>query len=142
MRCLASWDLTGFPHWLKKRRMAPNPKYQTPYIGTIVIAILSVVVTVAFESQIGALSSVVNFGALSSFLFLHLSVINYFMRKKQSKDYVKHLILPIIGFIIIGYVWINLDPLSKQLGFIWLGIGIVYLIVLKLMKRDTGLKLD
>ncbi|MCM3766284.1 APC family permease [Neobacillus niacini] len=119
-----------------------HPKYQTPYIGTIVIAILSVIVTVAFESQIGALSSVVNFGALSSFLFLHLSVINYFMRKKQSKDYVKHLILPIIGFIIIGYVWINLDPLSKQLGFIWLGIGIVYLIVLKLMKKDTGLKLD
>lgn len=119
-----------------------HPKYQTPYIGTIAIAIISVIVTAVFASQIGALSSVVNFGALSSFLFLHLSVVNYFIRKKQSKDYVRHLLLPIIGFIIIGYVWINLDPLSKKLGFIWLGIGIVYLIVLKLLKKDTGLKLD
>jgi amino acid transporter len=119
-----------------------HPKYQTPYLGTIVIAVISVIVTAVFASKIGMLSSVVNFGALSSFLFLHLSVINYFLRKKQSKDYVRHLILPVIGFIVIGYVWINLDPLSKKLGFIWLGIGIVYLIVLKLMKKDTGLKLE
>ncbi|MDN4525059.1 APC family permease [Fictibacillus sp. NE201] len=119
-----------------------HPKYQTPYLGTIAIAAISIVVTAFFASKIGMLSSVVNFGALSSFLFLHLSVINYFIRKKKSTDYVRHLILPIVGFVVIGYVWINLDLLSKKLGFIWLGIGIVYLIALKLMKRDTGLKLE
>ncbi|GKU81950.1 APC family permease [Niallia sp. NCCP-28] len=119
-----------------------HKKYKTPYLSTILIAVISLVVTVIFSNKINILSSVVNFGALSSFLFLHISVINYFLRKKQSKDYVKHLVMPLIGFLVIGYVWINLDPLSKQLGFIWLGIGIVYLIALKLMKKDTGLKLE
>lgn len=118
-----------------------HPKYKTPHISTFLVAVISFLVTAFFASQIGALASVVNFGALSAFLFLHVSVINYFIIKKKSKDYVKHLILPIIGFLIIGYVWLNLDPLSKKLGFIWLGIGIVYLIILKLTKKDTNLEL-
>ena len=119
-----------------------HPKYQTPYLSTLLIAVVSIIITAFFSSQIGKLSSVVNFGALSSFLFLHISVIYYFIRKKKSKNYVSHLLLPFIGFIIIGYVWINLDPLSKLLGFIWLGIGIIYLIGLKLFKKDTALSLE
>nr|WP_316046710.1 hypothetical protein [Planococcus glaciei] len=47
-----------------------------------------------------------------------------------------------VGFVIIAYVWWNLDALSKQLGFIWLAIGIVYLLFLKGTKRDTKLNLE
>jgi amino acid transporter len=119
-----------------------HPKFKTPHVSTLLVAAISLVVTAFFASQIGALASVVNFGALSAFLFLHASVVIYFIKKQKSKDYFKHLVLPVIGFIIIGYVWISLDPLSKQLGFIWLGIGIVYLILLKVFKKDTSLDLD
>ncbi|MEK4028179.1 APC family permease [Pseudobacillus sp. FSL P4-0506] len=119
-----------------------HPKYNTPYTSTIVIAVISIIVTFFFSSQLDKLASVVNFGALSSFLFLHLSVINYYMGKQKSRDYVRHLILPLIGFIIIGYVWFNLDPLSKQLGFSWLGIGILYLLFLKIKKRDMSLDIE
>ncbi|MCB7071540.1 APC family permease [Caldibacillus sp. 210928-DFI.2.22] len=127
-----------FPKFLSK----VHPKYKTPYLSTILIAVVSVFVVSFFSSQIGKLSSVVNFGALSSFLFLHISVINYFLRKKKSKNYLMHLVMPVIGFLIIGYVWINLDSLSKTLGFIWLAIGILYLIGLKLFKKDTSLNID
>jgi amino acid transporter len=119
-----------------------HPKFKTPYISTLLVAVISLIVTAFFASQIGALASVVNFGALSAFLFLHASVVIYFIKKQKSKEYFKHLVLPLIGFIIIGYVWISLDPLSKQLGFIWLGIGIVYLILLKVFKKDTSLDLE
>ena len=119
-----------------------HPRFRTPYKSTILVAVISLAVTLFFSSQVGALTSVVNFGALSAFLFLHLSVINYFIRKQQSKQYFKHLVLPLIGFIVIGYVWLNLDPLAKQLGFVWLGIGIIYLIVLKLRGSNTKLDID
>ncbi|MEH7883915.1 amino acid permease [Bacillus sp. JJ1609] len=119
-----------------------HPKFKTPYVSTLLVAGISLLVTALFASHIGALASVVNFGALSAFLFLHASVVIYFIKKQKSKDYFKHLVLPLIGFIIIGYVWISLDPLSKQLGFVWLGIGIVYLIVLKVFRKDTSLDLD
>lgn len=119
-----------------------HKKYKTPYISTIVVAVISLIVTTIFASQIGKLASIVNFGALSAFLFLHVSVVNYFIRKKKSKEYVKHLLFPILGFIVIGYVWLNLDILAKQLGFIWLGLGFLYLIYLKVFKKDTSLSDD
>lgn len=119
-----------------------HPKFKTPHVSTLLVAVISLIVTAFFASQIGALASVVNFGALSAFLFLHASVVIYFIKKQKSKDYFKHLVLPLIGFIIIGYVWISLDPLSKQLGFTWLGIGIIYLILLKVFKKNTSLDLD
>jgi F0F1-type ATP synthase membrane subunit a len=72
----------------------------------------------------------------------HISVIVYFIKKKKSKNYFKHLVLPLVGFIIIAYVWWNLDALSKQLGFAWLAIGIIYLLFLKFTKRDTKLNLE
>ncbi|MMZ55281.1 hypothetical protein SAMN04487909_11313 [Aneurinibacillus migulanus] len=90
--------------------------------------------------QLAALASLVNFGALTAFLLLHVSVINYFIIKQKSTRYVQHLTLPLIGFIIIGYVWYSLDALSKELGFIWLGVGVIYFIFLKLSKKITDYK--
>ncbi|MEH7299693.1 APC family permease [Neobacillus drentensis] len=119
-----------------------HPKYQTPYVSTFLVATISLVVTIGFASQINSLTSLVNFGALTAFLFLHLSVINYFVRKQKSKDYLNHLVFPLIGFVIIGYVWFNLDPTSKKLGFVWMAIGIIYMIYLKLAKKDSTLNVE
>ena len=119
-----------------------HPKFQTPYVSTLLVAGISLVVTVVFASKIDGLASLVNFGALTAFLFLHLSVINYFMIKQKSKNYFSHLVLPLIGLAIIGFVWFSLDPTSKQLGFIWMAIGIVYMIGLKIFKKDSSLNVD
>lgn len=119
-----------------------HPKFQTPYISTLLVAGISLIVTVFFASKIDGLASLVNFGALTAFLFLHISVINYFIIKKKSKNYLNHLVFPLIGFLIIGFVWYSLDPTSKQLGFIWMAIGIVYMIYLKLTKKDSTLNVE
>ncbi|APH06903.1 APC family permease [Bacillus weihaiensis] len=116
-----------------------HPKFKTPYASTILVAIISLIVTTIFASTINSLASLVNFGALTAFLFLHLSVINYFIRKQKSKDFFNHLLMPIIGFVIIGYVWFSLDPTSKQLGFIWMAIGLAYMVYLKIAKKDSSL---
>ncbi|EPY11501.1 APC family permease [Paenibacillus alvei] len=119
-----------------------HSKYQTPYVSVLIVAAISLIVTLSFSSHIASLSSLVNFGALTAFLFLHLSVINYFLRKLKSKDYLNHLLYPLIGLVIIGYVWYSLDAASKQFGFIWMGIGIVYMIYLKLTKKDASIAGD
>ncbi|MBU8877527.1 APC family permease [Bacillus sp. FJAT-29790] len=111
-----------------------HPKYKTPYTSTIIVAIISLVVATLFSTQMDNLTSIVNFGALTGFMLLHISVINYFIRKKKSKDYLNHLFFPIVGLIIIGYVWISLAPLAKLIGGIWIVIGAVYMAFLKLKK--------
>lgn len=126
------------PHFLSKI----HPKYKTPYISTLLVALVSLIVTTIFASQIGKLASVVNFGALSSFILLHLAVMNYYLRKQKSKNYLQYFIMPLIGLLIIGFVWWNLDPLAKTLGFSWLAIGIVYLIFLKIFGKDTKISVD
>lgn len=119
-----------------------HDKFQTPYVATIFMAIISIIITVLFSSKIAALTSLVNFGALTSFMVLNLSVIIYYVIKSKSKDYFRHLLMPVLGFIVIFYVWINLDAASKTLGIWWLGIGVVYYLFLIFVLKRKPTDLD
>ena len=117
-----------------------HPKFKTPYIATIFIAILSFALTLVFSSNIEYLSSLVNFGALTGFLVLHFAVIYHFFFKQKSGQVFKHLVLPLVGLIIIFYVWIHLHKQAFTLGVIWVAIGIVYYIVnVKIRKKNIDL---
>ena len=67
-----------------------HPRYQTPYVATIFVAVISLALTLFFEQQIDYLSSLVNFGALTAFLVLNFAVIYYFFFKKKTGRVVKH----------------------------------------------------
>lgn len=119
-----------------------HPKFKTPYISTIFVAVVSLAVGLFFQSQIANLTTLVNFGALSSFLLLHLSVINHYMIRQKSKQLFKHLLMPIIGFIIIAYVLYGMDMAAIKIGSIWIGIGIIYLLVLTFIIKAKPASLD
>lgn len=104
-----------------------HPKYHTPYVSTLVVAVLAI--TVGVIVSMDQLTSMVNFGALTGFLFLHVSVFYHYVVKQKRTDFsslLKYLIMPLIGFSIIFYVWISLQPEAKTIGFIWLAVGIIY----------------
>ena len=65
----------------------------------------------------------VNFGALFGFMLLHLAVVWYYLVKNKSRNFLLHLIVPVIGFLIIGYVLINAAPEAKIGGLVWLVLG-------------------
>lgn len=113
-----------------------HPKFKTPYLSILLVAGISLVITIFFQERIDDLAALVNFGALTAFLILHLTVINYFLLRNHSQNYLAHLILPGIGLLIIGYLWLNLGELAKQLGFIWICVGILYMIIMRLLKKD------
>ncbi len=123
------------PHFLAK----VHPKYKTPYVSILFIAVISLVVGLFFMGDIGILTSFINFGALTAFLFLHVSVVNHYLRKEKSGDFWNHLVFPLIGFIIIGYVWISLAAQAKILGLSWLLVGIIIAIYFAVKKKDTTL---
>ncbi len=118
-----------------------HSKYKTPYVAAIFVGVLSIVLVVIFNSLgIAAISSCVNFGALTAFMILNLTIIYYFMFRKKSKNILRHLIVPIVGFFIIGYVWISLDNLAMTLGISWVIIGTIYYLILHFgLKRDVDL---
>lgn len=119
-----------------------HPKYKTPYASILVVAVISLIVGLFFMGNIGILSSFVNFGALTAFLFLHVSVFVHYIVKNKSRNYWSHFFLPLTGFIIIAYVWINLAPQAKTLGLSWIAVGIVVAIYFAITKKDAKIDLD
>ncbi len=86
------------------------------------------------------ISLFVNFGALTAFLMLHVTVIGYFFVKKRDGRWAAHLLSPLCGIAVIGYTWWSLDVPAKVLGLIWMAAGIVYYLVLHYgLKRDVKL---
>src|SRR6478609_1926644 len=96
---------------------------KVPMAALLFVSAISLVLVLFFVGQIGLISSLVNFGALFGFCLLHLSVIWYYVVRQKSKNYLLHLVVPTIGFLIIGYVLINADALAKIGGIVWLVIG-------------------
>jgi amino acid transporter len=119
-----------------------SPKRKVPERAIILVAVISLILGVGFVGQVEFLSTLVNFGALFSFLLLHISVGVYFLIKKRQKTYGMHLVVPLIGFVIIGYVLYNADINAKIGGGIWLLIGIIVVVVRKLTGRSTEINLD
>lgn len=135
-RVLFSMSRDGLmPHAFSK----VHPKYKTPYVATVFVAVLGVVICLTFNEMIDTLSCLVNFGALVSFMILHVAVVSHFVFKTKKYNFFQHILFPVVGFIIIALVWWALAPISKIIGLSWMAIGVVYFLILTyVLKRDTS----
>ncbi|HLN77772.1 MAG TPA: APC family permease [Nocardioidaceae bacterium] len=110
-----------------------HPKHAVPVNATLLTALVSLGLGLYMASRddgITLLSTLVNFGALTAFLVLHVSVVSHYLIRNKSRNYWSHLIAPVIGFVILFYVVINAQVAAQTLGFVWLAIGVVLLVVL------------
>ena len=119
-----------------------HPRYKTPYVSTLAVAGVSLLVGLLFAERVDYLASVVNFGALTGFVLLHLSVIHHYIVKQRSRAWCRHLVFPLIGLLIIVYVLFEMDRAAKILGACWIAIGIAYYAILKLwVKKPLALEI-
>jgi amino acid transporter len=115
-----------------------------PVNATLLVAVVSLVMGLYFNSRddgISLLSTLVNFGALTAFLALHVSVVWHYVGRQGSRSWWTHLIAPVLGFAILAYVLINAQLEAKWLGLIWLAIGVAVLAVLLITGRRPELSL-
>ena len=119
-----------------------HPRYRTPYVSTAVVACVSLVVGLFFAAHVDILSRVVNFGALTSFLLLHLAVIRHYFLRGRSGAWLRHLVFPLAGFSVIAYVLYEMDGAAKLLGACWIGLGALYYLLLSVvMKKSVALEI-
>ena len=138
---LAAQTAMGRAGGLPKPLAKIHPKYHTPYVASLFVGALTLVLVLTF-GRLGTdtISLFVNFGALSAFLMLHVTVIGYFFIKKRDGRWAAHLLSPLCGIAVIGYTWWSLDVPAKVLGLIWMAAGIAYYLVLHYgLRRDVEL---
>ena len=119
-----------------------HPVRRVPERAVLFVSGVSLLLGLFFVGQIGLLSSLVNFGALFSFLMLHVAVVVYFVLRRRVRTFALHLVSPAIGFVIIAVVLANSDVHAKLGGTAWLAIGVVILTGLHLAGRSTELQLE
>jgi len=113
-----------------------HPRYHTPYVGMLVTAALSLAVALFMKNRLDDLASIVNFGALSGFLFLHVSVLSYFGRNGGGTKWIRHRLVPVCGIVVVLAVFSGMSALAVKVGSAWLCAGLVYGLVLKAKHRE------
>jgi amino acid transporter len=116
-----------------------NEKHKVPERAIMLVAAITLVMGVFMVDKLEFLTSMVNFGALLGFLLLHVSVVAHYVWRQGSRDWLRHMISPVLGFLIIGYVMWNAELNAKIAGLCWLLAGLALFMTLRLMGRSTEL---
>jgi amino acid transporter len=115
---------------------------QTPDRAILLTAVITLALGLTLVNQLELLTSMVNFGALSGFLALHLSVVIHFIVRQRSRRWFRHLVVPVIGFAIVAYVLVNAQTNAKIAGLIWMAVGGATVLLLKASGRSAAALLD
>jgi amino acid transporter len=113
-----------------------HPRHGTPYVGMLFTAFLSLGVALYMRNRLDDLASIVNFGALSGFLFLHVSVLRRFAFRQRSRAWLKAWVTPLAGIAVVLAVFSGMSALAAKVGTAWLAVGLLYGAALKFMRRE------
>jgi amino acid transporter len=128
------------PAFLKK----VSPMRSVPTNGIWLTAGISLALGLYMASRddgITLMSSLVNFGALLSFIVVHLSVLARNLRRHQRRiaGPLRSWLLPVLGIAILVTVIWNANILAQRVGLVWLGLGVVVLLVMTAAGRRPQL---
>lgn len=105
-----------------------SPRFFTP-VNNILIA-GGVALTAGFIS-LETVVDLISFGALTAFSFVNLSVIfRYALRDKMAKTpktIFQYVIIPILGFISVFLMWLEVGDTTLKVGLAWAAIGFIWL---------------
>ncbi len=105
-----------------------DPRYSTPTRSIYLMGLFTLVGSLLLRFQLAV--ELLNFGAFVGFILVNLSVIrHYYLRqgRRSGRDFFTNLVFPVTGAVVCTYVWMSLTNLAKIVGFIWLGLGLLYL---------------
>ena len=97
---------------------------------------LSLVIALAMRNKLDELASIVNFGALTGFALLHLSVLNRFAVNLRSRRIFAHWIVPLVGLGVVLAVLTGMSRYALDVGISWMVVGAVYGFALRARNRD------
>jgi amino acid transporter len=116
-------------------------KFHTPVLNILLAGLIGLG---AIFLSVSTSTSFINFGAFTAFTMVNVAVVAYFVRQrgKQKLNILLYVVVPVIGAIVSVYLLTQLDGNALRLGLIWLGIGVVYLLVITRFFRKAPPEVD
>lgn len=105
-----------------------HPRTRVPSNNIILVGAMALLGAFALDYDqrgydIGA--QLLNFGAMFGFMGVNLSALtHYYIRGRDRR--LRHLLPPVLGFLICFYLWVNLAGISLIIGACWLALGALY----------------
>ena len=119
-----------------------HPKFHTPVINIVAIGVVGLI---GIVNSVSNAVSFINFGAFTAFTFVNLCVFAMAIRQRRFRtpgQILGNAVAPLIGAGFDVWLLTQLDWHAHLLGVIWLGLGILYLIVLTRGFRRTPPEVD
>ena len=112
-----------------------NSRFNTPVNATVSSGAFGL--TALFVDGTTA-AALISFGALSAFTFVNLTVIKHYVIDKGNRGartILRYAVLPGIGVALTLWLWSQFTEIAFWVGFIWVGLGLVWLLFLTRMFR-------
>lgn len=106
-----------------------NPRRGIPDRATLLVAAITLGLIVFFAHRLTLLLTIVSFGALTAFLFVHASVVKHFLWDRRSGNLARHLLAPAIGFGVVAVVIWGMSANAKIVGGCWMAVGVAAVLV-------------
>lgn len=102
-----------------------------PDRAVLLVGAVNLAVGLLLANELELLASLVNFGALFGFLMLHVAVFVHYGLRSRSRDWLRHVLVPIMGFVVIAYVLVHMATPARIAGVSWLVLGAGVLLLSK-----------
>ena len=94
-----------------------HPRYKTPYVSTLLVAVISLLVGLLFADRVDDLDLDRQFRRAHRLRpAASVGDQSLFLIRQRSGDWLRHLIFPLVGLSIIVYVLYEMDRAAKILG--------------------------
>jgi len=124
-----------------------SPTHKIPTYNLLLIAVVTLVCAYTFE-RFQTAAEVLNYGAFLGFFAVNLSVIfEYLIRNRQGKigplELWRFLLMPLLGMLVIGVIFISLNPAVLKYVSYWMLAGLVwYAIITKGFRKIVQMKIE
>jgi putrescine importer len=110
-----------------------DPRHLVPRNGIILVGLFALVGAAGLEYFSSALgggayavgAQALNFGAFISFMGVNAASFAHYWWRGASRTW-SHLLVPVLGFLICGFIWLHLNRAAMILGAVWMIAGITY----------------
>jgi putrescine importer len=109
-----------------------TPGTSTPTNNILLIGGLSFVGSVMLNyigSAYEHAGELMNFGAFLAFMGVNFACFWQFSIRRQQgapMNFVRDALVPLVGFLFCGLIWVDLNIIAKTVGGIWFAIGLLY----------------